>query len=276
MERAKSLYRARVFAVSGRVKNELVRLYQKAKLKQSQNRRVNGMGRSVQPLRNMALINRICEDLSKYQDEHGKRIYLLWMTGIYTGLRVSDLVRLRKVNVKGDSIVIRETKTGKQTVIPIAEQLKMVYASELDELNDDDYLFLSRQRDSDGTARHISTGTAYNDLKWLQSRYPVPDAFGCHSMRKTFGYWHYQNNGDLELLREHFNHADVSITRRYIGLEEEEQKRAINNLGFGFKPNGRKKKPTRQENGASAPLEKTGRKTDKQKWAGLPTKKKSR
>ena len=44
---------------------------------------------------------------------------------------------------------------------------------------------------------------------------------GTHSMRKTFGYWHYQKYKDVALLQHLFNHANSAVTLRYIGVNQD-------------------------------------------------------
>ena len=51
--------------------------------------------------------------LESEEDWHWRRIYLMFMVGIYTGLRVSDLVRLRAGHVRGEEIILIEEKTDK-------------------------------------------------------------------------------------------------------------------------------------------------------------------
>ena len=51
--------------------------------------------------------------------------------------------------------------------------------------------------------------------------------FSCHSLRKTFGrqvYTMNDNNAELALVKlmELFNHSNVAITKRYLGLRQEE------------------------------------------------------
>jgi len=48
------------------------------------------------------------------------------------------------------------------------------------------------------------------------------ERFGTHSMRKTFGYWHYKKYKDVALLQSIFGHVSPSITLRYIGIEQDE------------------------------------------------------
>jgi integrase len=48
------------------------------------------------------------------------------------------------------------------------------------------------------------------------------DHIGTHTMRKTFGYWHYKQFKDVAQLQMIFNHSHPQITLRYIGITEEE------------------------------------------------------
>ena len=44
---------------------------------------------------------------------------------------------------------------------------------------------------------------------------------GTHTMRKTFGYHHYQKFKDIVLLQRILNHSAPSITLRYIGITQD-------------------------------------------------------
>ena len=65
-------------------------------------------------------------------------------------------------------------------------------------------------------------------LKDLKKRYKLHIGnFSCHSLRKTFGRQVYNmsnENSELALVKlmEIFNHSSVSITKRYLGLRQEE------------------------------------------------------
>lgn len=48
------------------------------------------------------------------------------------------------------------------------------------------------------------------------------DNIGTHTLRKTFGYFHYKRYKDVALLQQLFNHASPSITLRYIGITQDE------------------------------------------------------
>ena len=65
-------------------------------------------------------------------------------------------------------------------------------------------------------------------LKEIKKKYRLKvNHFSCHSFRKTFGRQVYTMNGDnaelaLVKLMELFNHSSVAITKRYLGLRQEE------------------------------------------------------
>ena len=68
----------------------------------------------------------------------------------------------------------------------------------------------------------------------IAKMFNLGNRIGCHTMRKTFGYWHYKKNKDLEILRQWFNHTSQTVTRRYIGIDEDERKKSVT----GFNPGG--------------------------------------
>lgn len=74
----------------------------------------------VQPIRDVEQVHEIERRLyeRKGQSEKNWRQYMLFELGIYTGLRISDLARLKVSDVRGREVLtLKETKTGqnKQT-----------------------------------------------------------------------------------------------------------------------------------------------------------------
>lgn len=191
---------------------------------------------TVKPIKNMDKLISIQEQLEEDRTPHGQRVYLLFMVGIYTGLRISDIVPLTVGQCRAEVIELVEEKTGKKQELPVHPALKEVFRYAFADANDKDFLFPSMRRREDGKEKHITTRDAYNDLKKVYARFGLKGAYGCHTLRKTFGYWHYQRNKNLESLRVWFNHASQEVTRRYICIDEDEQRKELNNLDFGFRP----------------------------------------
>lgn len=75
-------------------------------------------------------------------------------------------------------------------------------------------------------------------LKEIKKKYRLKiKNFSCHSLRKTFGRQVYNMNSEnselaLVKLMELFNHSSVAITKRYLGLRQEEILQTYESLSF--------------------------------------------
>lgn len=172
----------------------------------------------VQPIRDLEII----DGIKRYLKETNMRNYILFVTGIYTGLRISDILQLKVGDVKKDRISLRETKTKKLKSMPIHPELKRIFKSYLADKQDHEYLIKSRK----GKNKPIKREMAYKILRQVADEFGL-ESIGCHTMRKTFGYHFHKITNNSEMLREIFNHSDVSITRKYIGIEQDTIDQAI-------------------------------------------------
>lgn len=190
---------------------------------------------NVRPIKDPDKLREIREGLAQLTDWHGERMFLLFEIGINTGLRISDMIRLKKKHVCGDWIETVEQKTGKTTRIPLNVTIRQIIQDRCRDMDPEDLLFPSRMQIGDGSIQTPMTRrTAYNDIRQIAEQYGLGDRIGCHTLRKTFGYWHYKKNKDLEILRQWFNHTSQAVTRRYIGMDEDERRKSVT----GFNPGG--------------------------------------
>lgn len=180
---------------------------------------------TVQPIRDLEKLEKII----LYLKEKNERDYIMFLIGIYTGLRISDILRLKVVNVKGSHILIREKKTKKEKKVIIIPALKRELKKYILSMEDQEYLIQSRK----GTNQPISRGTAYRILKDVAEVFNLTE-LGTHSMRKTFGYHFYQETKDVATLQELFNHSDQKITLRYIGVNQDMQDKKMVNFKYKF------------------------------------------
>jgi len=174
----------------------------------------------VQPIRDKKLIEEIKTELSK----QGYRDFLMFVTGINTGLRISDLLTLRVSDVKDKShILIKEEKTGKEKRFLINDNLKNHIDKYINTMNDDEYLFKSRE----GNNKPLTRTQAYRIINNATQKVGITDRIGTHTLRKTFGYWHYQQFKDVAILQDIFNHSAPSVTLRYIGINDDIKDKTI-------------------------------------------------
>jgi integrase len=96
----------------------------------------------VQPIREKSKI----EEIKKILRDQNIRNYLMFCIGIYTGLRISDILQLKVKDVKNQEYLrLTEKKTGKENKILINPQLKRELKKYLEFRNDDEYLIKSRE-----------------------------------------------------------------------------------------------------------------------------------
>lgn len=180
---------------------------------------------TVEPIRDIGTVN----DIADYLREKSERNYIMFMIGIYSGLRISDILKLRVRDVRNrDRIMIREKKTGKERRFPVNKALKKDLDKYIEEMHDYEYLIKSRKDRN----KPITRQQAWTILQTAGEKFGV-QKIGTHTMRKTFGYHMYQQTHDIVAIQKILNHATQEYTLRYIGVTQDTLDTAINNLSFG-------------------------------------------
>ena len=161
---------------------------------------------------------------------------LLIALGCFTGLRISDILALRWnqiLHVSEFSVI--EQKTGKQRTLRLNPQLQKHIAEcykQIQPIGTRAPILVS-QKGTIFTIQRINVM-----LKEIKRRYHLRVGnFSCHSLRKTFGRQVYAMSGDsaelaLVKLMELFNHSSIAITKRYLGLRQEEILETYDVLSF--------------------------------------------
>ena len=174
--------------------------------------------------------------IRKLAKDKNYKISLLVALGCFTGLRISDILSLRwKQILNTEEFQIIEKKTGKQRTIRLNNQLQK-HISECYEhikpIGINAPILVSQK----GTIFSIQRINII--LKEIKIKYKLKvKNFSCHSFRKTFGRQVYNMNSEnselaLVKLMELFNHSSVSITKRYLGLRQEEILETYDCLSF--------------------------------------------
>lgn len=177
----------------------------------------------------MNLIRRLYKD--------GKiRLSLLVGCGCFFGLRYSDLSRLTwEQLLTGDTFSIIEQKTGKRREIRINKGFQQHIRECCGALR---ILDLSQPCFLNRFGGIMSNQIVNRHFKSIKVRYQIKTRnFSTHSLRKTFGRRVVDMAGpDAEMslikLSEIFNHASPLVTRRYLGLRQEELGEVYDSLQF--------------------------------------------
>ena len=167
----------------------------------------------VEPIRDINDIKKIEQILA----QQGLRDLLIFIMGTNCGLRISDILALNVGDVRGRThIQIIEKKTGKFKKFPINAKLKPMFVKFTKGKANDEPLFMSRQ------GNRMERTAAYRVINKACKSIGMEGLIGTHTLRKTFGYHHYQKFKDVVILQKIFNHSTPEVTLRYIGIEEDE------------------------------------------------------
>lgn len=176
------------------------------------------------------------EAMKKYLKGQSVRDYLMFMIGISSALRISDILNLRVFDIwDGNKIVpyikVREKKTDKSKTFPITKNLESAIKAYMQEYNPitlDTYLFASRK----GSNTPITRQQAHLIISNAAKAVGITDTISTHSMRKTWGYWAYKSGVSLALIMEALNHSNIKETKRYLGITQDDLNEVYINLNL--------------------------------------------
>ena len=193
----------------------------------------------VQPIRDKTKLEMLKYELKKT----GIRNYLLFLTGLNSGMRVSDVVNLNRDNIRDENnnmrehITIIEQKTGKLKKFPLVNGLRAEMEKYTENMPQGEYLFKSQKGDNKPTTTQdvvydqgsastsvLSLNPATGQVRLLNNaaKNIGLEEIGTHTMRKTFGYFFYKQYKDVAKLQKILNHSSPSITLIYIGIDQDE------------------------------------------------------
>lgn len=165
--------------------------------------------------------------VAKLERDKEYKFCLLLAVGVNTGLRIGDLLKLKKSDVMGkDTFTLNEGKTGKERNIKINKDLRIIldrvvpkYLGE----EEDSLLFLNRF----GTK---AIDKSYVNVKFKeickQYKVKVDGNISSHTFRKTLGRRvaevHNYSDQSFLMLSKLFNHVNITVTRTYLGITQGE------------------------------------------------------
>lgn len=175
---------------------------------------------TVEPIRDIEKI----EQIKVYLRSRSQRNFIMFLLGINSGLRISDILVLKVSDVKNrDFVILSEKKTRKDKKFLLNETLKHELKGFIAFKEDDEYLF-SGKRAGD---KPLDRTTAYKIINEAARAVGIKDRIGTHTLRKTFGYHFYQKTKDVALLQYLFNHSSPSVTLGYIGINQDVADKAL-------------------------------------------------
>lgn len=188
---------------------------------------------TTQPIRNLEDL----ESLKNYflVQKPNLRNYALICTAVNTARRISDVLSLKwddvyhmESNTFRTHLVLTEQKTKKNTMIALnhgAVEGLSIYLKSLPSIEKDQYIFVGKDK-----KKPISRIQAYRIIKEACEALNLSDHISCHSLRKTFGYQAWVSGTNPALLVSIYNHSSFDVTKRYLGIEQDDKDKVFLNL----------------------------------------------
>ena len=194
----------------------------------------------VEPIRDKKKIAQI-----KNQLEGAKRFrdLLLFVVGINTALRISDLLKLRIGDFVDDQGAIRsrfslrEEKREKRNEVVINDSIRRALALYLEAYvgiarNPKHYLFFSTKLADYDYTHPLGRIQAWEIISTLCQDVGLTGHYGTHTLRKTWGYWARKSGVDLVVIMHKLNHSNLATTTRYLGIDDDELRAVVEGLNL--------------------------------------------
>lgn len=181
---------------------------------------------ATEPIRSKKELKKLAQ---YYLNKGQVRNYTMIITGVYTVLRISDLLRLKWADVYDEEkqvfynhITVQEKKTGKQRTIALNKQILGALRLLLPHRRGK-FIFASNRKED----RAISRVQAWRIIHAAVEAVGITGKIACHSLRKTWGYhaWSDKNISPVVIMAI-YNHSSFKVTMRYLGIEQDDLNKA--------------------------------------------------
>lgn len=170
-------------------------------------------------------------DISQWLKSYNEKYYVIFLIGISVGIRISDILKLKIIDMENtDRIVIKEKKTGKTKIFPLKPNIAKVVKDYIKNYchENQEYIFLGKK------GAKLDRSAVYRVLNRCMQELNIDMKCGTHSLRKYCGRAIYNQTKDLALVMRIFNHSSQMISAKYIGLTEEIVNDTYMNLDLGI------------------------------------------
>ena len=163
--------------------------------------------------------------------EGGFRDLLLFVVGINTALRISDLLELKVEHFLDGQLHIqprfwiKEQKRGKRQEVVVNASIRdslEEYITAYPEVIGDQNNFIFFNTKDNGFMQPIRRGQTWKIISTICKQVGLRGNFGTHSLRKTWGYHARMQGVDLALIMHKLNHESIAYTKRYLGITDDE------------------------------------------------------
>ena len=162
--------------------------------------------------------NEIKALLETCRQSRNEELYYIVLVALYTGMRYSNIVNMKRSNIKGNVYQLdgNETKSGKGQLIYLHQDLMNELNKHIQAFNRDNIFITKRVKRSFKTACN-KAGI---------------ENFRFHDLRRTFATFLLYNNTNIKTIQNMLGHSSIMMTERYLANDSKKELDAINKLCF--------------------------------------------
>lgn len=132
------------------------------------------------------------------------------------GMRIGDVLSMRREDIVRGSWTYKEEKTGKSRRIRLSELLQQRLLAQSGRV----YIFEHRT----DWKRHRTRQAVYKDIRRAAKAFRLEEHVSPHSARKIYAVDAYRRYGDIKRVQKLLNHSDEAVTMIYALADAIEKK----------------------------------------------------
>ena len=139
-----------------------------------------------------------------------KELYYIVLVALYTGMRYSNIINMKKSNIKGNVYQLdgKETKSGKGQLIYLHQDL-MSELNQYIQAHSRDNIFITKR-----IKRSFKTALLKAGI----------ENFRFHDLRRTFATFLLYNNTNIKTIQNMLGHSSLMMTERYLANDSVKSK----------------------------------------------------
>lgn len=157
--------------------------------------------------------------LDSCKKSKNKELYYIVLVALYTGMRYSNIVNMKKSKLEGViyNLEKNETKSGKGQLICMHQDLLNELNKYMLKHDNGEYIFKSKE-----VKRSFKTALVRAGIKH----------FRFHDLRRTFATILLDNNTNIKVIQHMLGHSSIMMTERYLAHNAKKELDAISKLCF--------------------------------------------
>ena len=180
----------------------------------------------------LCLVFRDKADPQSHEYMRWYRNYVMLILGCNTGCRIETLLQLTPKHIAGGCVRIKEFKTNKIQRYELNDKVNEIVVTYIEwlDVSSNEYIFHTYKN----TIKPLTRMQSYRIIRQLGDKVGIKYNIGCHSLRKSYGRFTYDETHDIHLVQRMLGHSNPLITQQYICLEDNLVQKARSKSAWGI------------------------------------------